>query len=375
MRLATSRRASGSPPLIDLCEQRRMLANTYDFIQVQIDHATGTAATIVPPGVHTLDELGLGAARPFFPDSSEFSGIDDLFAGDNLQNLVDDVNNSTDLVELSLIDDDTLPSVNVNVASLGLELTFHFQNATQHTVDFQLETSPDQGTLDGHLSYTGEGGTKPGAGQAGVFERVLYVNGTAGNDSIILTPISTGVNVVLNGSGTNFSAADYVSIAVTGGAGNDRITAGGVRTKLSVDAGAGSDYVLGGKAADVINGGAGNDSLSAGAGKNRVDGGDGNDRLSGSNSPDALKGGAGRDRLYGNGGNDKLDGGGSADRLFGGAGHDLMVGGGSNDRLFGESGNDTFVGGAGTDHIEGGFGVDTADDNEDDELDSIEVLV
>ena len=80
-----------------------------------------------------------------------------------------------------------------------------------------------------------------------------------------------------------------------------------------------------------ITGGAGDDSLTA-TGGGTLDGGAGDDRLTGSSGDDLLIGGAGADRL---------DGGDRDDRLFGGDGDDLLRGGEGRNVIDGGAGTDT----------------------------------
>ncbi|WP_077001411.1 putative Ig domain-containing protein [Variovorax sp. KK3] len=146
---------------------------------------------------------------------------------------------------------------------------------------------------------------------------------------------------------------------VDGGAGDDRVVAGG-----------GSDYVQGGQGDDMIDGMGGNDVLEGGDGKDRLQG-DGVDEPGYMNSVDGRYHGA--DFIDGGAGDDVLDGGGKDDALFGGAGDDTIRGddvgntGGKaylplvyhgNDLLYGEAGNDYLEGGGGGDSLDGGAGDD-----------------
>jgi Ca2+-binding RTX toxin-like protein len=76
-----------------------------------------------------------------------------------------------------------------------------------------------------------------------------------------------------------------------------------------------------------VTGGRGDDELTAGAGGSTLSGGGGDDDLTGLGGNDTLKGGGDEDTLDGAGGNDNLFGGSSADSLQGGAGNDLLNGG------------------------------------------------
>jgi Ca2+-binding RTX toxin-like protein len=128
---------------------------------------------------------------------------------------------------------------------------------------------------------------------------------------------------------------------VTGGSGNDRLTAG-------TDFGA-VYWLEGGSGDDVINSLVGNDILL---------GGDGNDTLSGGANTDQLYGEDGNDILNGDDGDDSLGGGSGIDILHGGTGNDSLFGGDGDDFLYGDAGNDQIDGAAGLDMIWGGDGND-----------------
>jgi len=155
----------------------------------------------------------------------------------------------------------------------------------------------------------------------------------------------------------------------------------------AIDAGAGSDLVMGGLYSDYVTGNTGNDTISGyagddvllgGAGRDSINGGDGRDQifggrdddfLSGADGDDSVEGGDGNDQVYGNAGhdllrgnagNDHIDGGEGAgfDTLEGGEGQDNMMGWDGSDVLRGEWGDDTLYGGNGNDVLAGGQGRD-----------------
>jgi Ca2+-binding RTX toxin-like protein len=109
---------------------------------------------------------------------------------------------------------------------------------------------------------------------------VLYINGGAADDSIDINngPNNT-VRVVMNGVTTSVSSVGLRSIAVLGGAGNDRIDN---NTALFMVAygGDGNDDLRGGDAFDFLKGGGGNDLVSARS--------SGNDFISGDAGADTL---------------------------------------------------------------------------------------
>jgi Ca2+-binding RTX toxin-like protein len=174
----------------------------------------------------------------------------------------------------------------------------------------------------------------------------LCVFGTAGNDTIRVSPAGAGgVRVVLNG-------ATFGPFFPTG--------------KVKVFAGGGNDTAI----VDVgvvppteVYGEDGQDTLTGGSGNDRLDGGSGNDSLVGGSGHDTLVGQDGDDRLDGGSGDDVLDGGSGNDTLLSGSGNDALSGGSGNDSLAGDAGNDALDGGSGfADRLDGGSGDDTLAD-------------
>ncbi|KTQ95610.1 hypothetical protein NS226_10715 [Aureimonas ureilytica] len=83
-----------------------------------------------------------------------------------------------------------------------------------------------------------------------------------------------------NTGGVNFVAGDLTSDAVVkGSSGNDTLdfSAGRGTEKVTIDAGAGNDIIIGTDGNDIINGGAGNDIITGGLGADQLTGGAGND--------------------------------------------------------------------------------------------------
>jgi hypothetical protein len=80
-----------------------------------------------------------------------------------------------------------------------------------------------------------------------------------------------------------------------------------------------------------------------------LSGGEGTDRIVSGTAADLLDGGAGPDSLLGNQGEDLLSGGAAKDKLVGGPGGDSLFGGGSADKLSGGAARDLCHGGAGRD--------------------------
>ena len=182
----------------------------------------------------------------------------------------------------------------------------------------------------------------------------LFVNGTAGNDTIGISRSGDIYTVTRTGSSPQtpmtFSVSDVSSIQVDLGDGDDA---------FSVGKGVPAVYVNGGLGNDTISGGEGNDTLTGAAGNDSIAGNGGDDRLNGGTRNDTLSGGDGDDRLYGDDGNDKLYGGNGVDRLFGEAGNDYLSGGSSNDKEYGGDGNDSIIGDNQNDLLSGDDGNDT----------------
>ena len=125
------------------------------------------------------------------------------------------------------------------------------------------------------------------------------------------------------------------------GDGNDVVKAGasGLTTKenkVYVEGGAGNDTILTYNGADTIYGGPGDDVMRGRPGKDKIYGGSGNDVLDGGNSDDSLYGEAGNDTLQGKTGNDVAEGGAGDDVLVNAVvdGGDDTLSGGDDTDLF-----------------------------------------
>ncbi len=98
---------------------------------------------------------------------------------------------------------------------------------------------------------------------------------------------TAGTDVVLN--------AGVIAGNIALGAGTDRYLGGGATRAATVDAGAGTDSVIGGVFDDVLSGGSEGDTLRGSAGDDNLFGGAGNDFLYGGTGDDVMGGGAGND--------------------------------------------------------------------------------
>ena len=168
------------------------------------------------------------------------------------------------------------------------------------------------------------------------------------------------VEVKVNGERYTVALAPGQQITLKTGDGNDTIWADpDVDINLTVDSGAGDDFIFTGAGNDKIDAGTGNDTVYANGGRDDVFGNSGDDHISGGDGNDVVYGGDGNDFITGVDGNDYLEGGAGNDTVWGGAGNDIVSGGRGDDRLEGDGGNDTVYAGAGKDSIENTSGKDT----------------
>lgn len=235
------------------------------------------------------------------------------------------------------------------------------------------------------------------------------VDGGAGVDTVTFATWSTGVNLNLSGTysqyiGQTGDVYNYITLLnvenVIGGTGADTLYGSEGANRMegrngndsilgyggndSLYGGAGNDSVQGGDGADVLYGDAGADTLNGGYGNDQAFGGDGDDVFVASSGADTFNGGAGSDTIslegfyevnmslatgtatfYGSDtlrftGVENLRGGWSDDTLTGSTGANVLDGAQGNDSLNGGAGNDTLVGGDGNDTLVGGTGIDTA---------------
>jgi Ca2+-binding RTX toxin-like protein len=208
-----------------------------------------------------------------------------------------------------------------------------------------------------------------------------------GTDQLVLSAPGVPASLVVGSDGANWNGDDdrdltampYDILRLFGGAGDDRISAGG---------GAGTGAPLTQVTLAEMRGGAGDDMLRAtdGPASESVYGEDGDDVVQGGEGPDVLVGGLGDDTVAGGGGVDWLDYFGSSapvtvdlsrtdpqstgqgrDTLAGGIENvsgsifsDTLIGDGADNELRGHFGDDTLVGGGGSDVLSGEGGSDTA---------------
>jgi Ca2+-binding RTX toxin-like protein len=226
----------------------------------------------------------------------------------------------------------------------------------------------------------------------------ITVNGqattlAANNQAKIVVAAGDGADTV---NASALAVADYSTLTINGGEGDDLLTGGSDNDNLRGDGG--NDRVIGFKGDDDLEGGAGNDVLVWNNGDNTdvVDGDAGADEVEINGAPTAgdvftavpnagrvlfnrpnlvpfsVNFSAERLTVNGLGGDDtftgaaglapltliSLNGGTGIDTLTGGDGPDLITGGDDNDVLNGGGGDDRVVGDRGTDTLRGGDGND-----------------
>ena len=210
------------------------------------------------------------------------------------------------------------------------------------------------------------------------FDSIL-IQGNGGDDTIVIEGVSVPTSVV-GGAGNDFlQLRENATASVSGGDGNDTVTADTANEIVAFDGGIGQDSIIVGgddtidmtkyptvENADLLQGEIIGNSLD-----NHLTleyggtllGNDGNDTLELSNddgNPASLDGGNGNDTIIDDyAGQDTINGGAGNDTIHAGWGNDSINGGDGNDSIMGNSGDDTIDGGTGADFMSGGDGNDT----------------
>ena len=131
----------------------------------------------------------------------------------------------------------------------------------------------------------------------------MEFNGSAGNEIMLLSPLTDGVvQLTRNLGNINMSLQNMERVTINAGAGDDTIEASGNlrgSIALTVDGGAGNDRIIGSNGDDILLGGDGNDFIDGqqgadvafmGAGNDvfQWDPGDGNDTIEGQDGSDTM---------------------------------------------------------------------------------------
>jgi Ca2+-binding RTX toxin-like protein len=169
--------------------------------------------------------------------------------------------------------------------------------------------------------------------------KVRMLGTNSADDAVVREEADGIVYLSVRKIGRAFKASQVKSLSADLLGGNDvfllKNLASSLKIPMTISGGAGNDNITAAAGNDVLNGNDGNDSLFGGLGNDELHGGVGND---------SLRGDAGNDRLFGEDGNDTIFGGPGADKLFGGAGNDkLTCNDGTRDSVSGGSGTDTCI--------------------------------
>jgi len=227
---------------------------------------------------------------------------------------------------------------------------------------------------------------------ANLVSGTLTVEGTAGNDVILVRREAANIVVRINDATGTFSHEAVNNIKVFGLAGNDFVRLDELTRPATLDGGAGHDRLIGSAGNETFFGNDGNDAMDGRLGADVFNGGGGVDTVTYEGRPgrvvvtidnvandgapatlerpaendnvksdvENLIGGNGGDSLTGSSLNNRIDGRSGNDVINGLAGNDFLAGGDGNDVLNGGEGNDGMNGGRGADVFNGGGGIDTA---------------
>src|SRR5262249_29377689 len=197
-------------------------------------------------------------------DTLQFNGANvsenmDLSANGNRLRLTGAIGNVT-------MDVNGVEQVNLTARGGADIITVHDLSGTDVTqVNIDLSCGDGSGTGDGAVD-------------------TITVEGTNGDDAIVVTGDATGVSVVGLAARVNVTGAEAANdgLIVQALAGDDVIEASGLQAgtiQLTEDGGDGNDVLIGGQGNDGLIGGAGDDVLIGGPGQDVLNGAPGDDIL------------------------------------------------------------------------------------------------
>ena len=313
-------------------------------------------------------------------------GNDVLFGGEGL-NILDGGAGSDRLYVVGdnniTVDDDRIISDDSDTFFEGVEYANLYGRAGDNYIDARAASIVRTVIKGNDGSDTLRGSANNDTILGGLGDDVLFgeggddvLNGNGGNDLLHVASdndITLSDTKVIGDGIDTFSNIEQAKLY--GGAGNNRISAQGVRGIATVIKGnEGNDNLRGGQKNDTILGGSGNDTLFGFGGNDTLNGNGGSDRLyvavdNDITLTDTSVTGDGTDtisniefaNLYGREGNNRID----ASRatkistvIKGYGGNDNLRGGMRNDTIKGGDGDDTLIGFEGNDRIDGGAGSD-----------------
>jgi RHS repeat-associated protein len=320
---------------------RVISSNDDSFILSDTDLTLAVGGTFV---LISIEEARLtGGASANGIDATDFSGATTLDGGSGNDTLFPGSGNDsviggagTDLLVVS--GDVSFSLSNGSLSGLGADTLSQLEEA-----DIIGGDSANIFTVSG---WTGSATLEAGGGT----DRVVSVD----NADFTLTG-----SLLTRSTGGTFSLLSIEEAELTGGSGNNTITASGFAGPVTLNGSSGADSLTGGSAADVLTGDTGNDTINGGGGtdtlfetgnvpfiltNSSLTGGLGTDVLS-SIEQAILIGGADGKTLDASGfsGPVTIDGGGGIDTITGGSGADFLTGGIGNDVIDGGTGTDTLV--------------------------------
>ena len=182
----------------------------------------------------------------------------------------------------------------------------------------------------------------------------------SGDDGVLIEDLIAGAATQEEDASPDLRSSIAAAETLEGGDGADTLDGAADNVSRAYDGGAGDDAILAAKQADVADGGDGNDTIRPAAGDDLSYGGAGDDLIVDGFGRDIHFGGEGDDTLSGGADGDFLQGGSGADSITGGGGSDFLAGGSDNDVIDGrasqgdapkDDGVDSLFGGSGDDQL------------------------
>ncbi|UII74174.1 M91 family zinc metallopeptidase [Pseudomonas sp. HN11] len=189
--------------------------------------------------------------------------------------------------------------------------------------------------------------------------RIVVETGDSADEVHVRKRSEGQIQILVNGKSYLFDAkvekGPPQGLWIKTNAGNDKVTIDDdLKLRVDVDAGDGDDRIQAGGGRSRLYGGKGNDVLRLGSGLGYAEGNEGNDLLIGGSGNAVMYGNDGNDRLFAGAGTaakqSYLDGGNGNDQLYAGNGHTVLHGGNDDDQLVGHD-RTTFYTGKGKDRV------------------------
>lgn len=273
--------------------------------------ATASAGTTFEGTVSNFEKVSIGAvAADAGVTTVDMANLDDinhiisagLTGNDGGDSLV--LNNVTTGGTFELIGDNTAgedgTTINVSGAAVNASDTFTVHLNTGTTAGVIVGDDITIADVETVNISTQDGETSTTAVAASIHTATLVATSAttvnvSGNNGLNLTntgntkietfdasgiAADTAADTAANLAVTFVSDNVTTAVSITGGAGDDTLTADAASTKVNtISGGAGDDNITGGAGADVLTGGAGADTLTGNLGQDTFTGGDGNDNF------------------------------------------------------------------------------------------------